>query len=150
MADLKRYPIFRFQHAHFLWLAPLLGVALPTAIAGWGWGDWWGGFLFAGISKVRRGAGGRGVDWLSTADPTWRASPSAPPRLRASPSQAVLLNHSTFCINSLAHWAGDHTFSDQRTPRDCWWVSLLTFGEGQCVYVCAGGGGVTRAKVEYS
>jgi len=44
--------------------------------------------------------------------------------------KASLLSQCTFCINSLAHFIGDSTFDDQRTPRDCWWVSLLTFGEG--------------------
>jgi len=36
----------------------------------------------------------------------------------------------TFCINSLAHWYGDATFADQRSPRDSYLVSLVTFGEG--------------------
>jgi len=36
----------------------------------------------------------------------------------------------TWCINSLAHYFGDATFSDQRSPRDSWWVSIITFGEG--------------------
>lgn len=87
VADLKRSAMMRFQHRHYHWLAALSGLLLPAIIAGCGWGDWGGGFLFAGVSK------------------------------------AVLLNHSTFCINSLAHWVGDHTFSDQRTPRDCWYYA---------------------------
>lgn len=37
---------------------------------------------------------------------------------------------STFCVNSLAHYVGDHTFSDKHTPRDSPWVSFVTFGEG--------------------
>ena len=49
----------------------------------------------------------------------------------AALTKAVCLQHSTFFINSLAHIWGDHTFSDQRTPRDNWLVSLVTFGEGQ-------------------
>jgi len=36
----------------------------------------------------------------------------------------------TFFINSLAHYWGDFTYSDQRTPRDSYFVSLLTWGEG--------------------
>ncbi len=38
--------------------------------------------------------------------------------------------HPTFCVNSVAYYFGDHTLSDQRTPRDSWWVALLTWGEG--------------------
>jgi stearoyl-CoA desaturase (delta-9 desaturase) len=36
----------------------------------------------------------------------------------------------TWCINSLAHYLGDATYSDQRSSRDSWIVSLITFGEG--------------------
>jgi len=42
----------------------------------------------------------------------------------------VVVNQVTFCVNSLAHYWGDATFSDQRTPRDSVFVGLLTFGEG--------------------
>jgi len=42
----------------------------------------------------------------------------------------VFLMHATFCINSLAHYWGDGNFSDQRSPRDSYLVSLITFGEG--------------------
>lgn len=45
-------------------------------------------------------------------------------------AKSVLVLQSTFCVNSLAHYVGDHTYSDVHTPRDCWHVSLVTFGEG--------------------
>lgn len=48
----------------------------------------------------------------------------------ASIARSVLVLQSTFFVNSLAHYWGDHTFSDVHTPRDSYWVSLLTFGEG--------------------
>ena len=48
----------------------------------------------------------------------------------ASILRSVLVLQSTFCVNSLAHFVGDLTFSDVHTPRDSPWVSLLTFGEG--------------------
>jgi len=44
--------------------------------------------------------------------------------------RSVLVMQSTFCVNSLAHYVGDHTFSDKHTPRDSPWVSFVTFGEG--------------------
>jgi len=44
--------------------------------------------------------------------------------------KSVIVLQSTFCVNSLAHYVGDHTFSDVHTPRDCFWVSLVTLGEG--------------------
>lgn len=42
----------------------------------------------------------------------------------------VVMLQCTFCINSLAHYLGDATYSDQRTPRDSPITSLVTFGEG--------------------
>jgi stearoyl-CoA desaturase (delta-9 desaturase) len=48
----------------------------------------------------------------------------------AAVARSVMVMQSTFCVNSLAHYIGDHTFTDAHTPRDSWWVSLVTFGEG--------------------
>jgi len=42
----------------------------------------------------------------------------------------VFVMQSTFCINSLAHYVGEQTYSDYRSSRDNFWVSLVTFGEG--------------------
>lgn len=42
----------------------------------------------------------------------------------------MLLHHSTFCINSLAHAIGEQSFDDKLTPRDSAIVAFLTFGEG--------------------
>jgi len=45
-------------------------------------------------------------------------------------AKSVFLQHCTFFINSLAHTWGDATYSDQKSPRDSYIVSLFTFGEG--------------------
>ena len=50
--------------------------------------------------------------------------------LIAGIAKSVFLMHCTFCINSVAHYIGEATFADERTPRDSWFVSLFTFGEG--------------------
>lgn len=42
----------------------------------------------------------------------------------------VLQHHSTFSINSLAHWLGSATYDDRLTARDSVIVALVTFGEG--------------------
>ncbi|RAH79717.1 hypothetical protein BO86DRAFT_411379 [Aspergillus japonicus CBS 114.51] len=42
----------------------------------------------------------------------------------------VLVHHSTFCINSLAHYLGDRPYDDQVTPRDSFLAAVLTLGEG--------------------
>jgi len=48
----------------------------------------------------------------------------------AAVAKSVFLQHCTFFINSLAHTWGDATYSDQKTPRDSYLVSIFTFGEG--------------------
>lgn len=40
----------------------------------------------------------------------------------------VLVHHSTFCVNSLAHYLGDHTYTDSQTPR--YVIDLPVFLEG--------------------
>jgi stearoyl-CoA desaturase (delta-9 desaturase) len=42
----------------------------------------------------------------------------------------VGVHHSTFFVNSLAHWYGDKTFSDHHTAFDSIVTALLTLGEG--------------------
>jgi stearoyl-CoA desaturase (delta-9 desaturase) len=44
--------------------------------------------------------------------------------------KTVFVLQATWCINSLAHYLGEATYSDQRSPRDSYFVSLITFGEG--------------------
>ncbi|KAJ6500907.1 hypothetical protein C8R45DRAFT_1071408 [Mycena sanguinolenta] len=40
------------------------------------------------------------------------------------------VQHSTFCVNSLAHWLGEAPFDDKHTPRDHVVTALCTLGEG--------------------
>lgn len=51
ISDLTADPIVVFQHRHYLALMLLSGLILPTVIAGLGWGDWKGGFIYGGILK---------------------------------------------------------------------------------------------------
>jgi stearoyl-CoA desaturase (Delta-9 desaturase) len=44
--------------------------------------------------------------------------------------RVVLVQHSTFCINSLCHWTGARPYDSRVSARDSFWVSLVTFGEG--------------------
>ncbi|CAF0917916.1 unnamed protein product [Adineta steineri] len=48
----------------------------------------------------------------------------------ASVLRLVMLHHSTFCVNSLAHYLGDMPFDDKHTPRDHFITALITGGEG--------------------
>lgn len=42
----------------------------------------------------------------------------------------VFVHHSTFCVNSLAHWLGEASFDNKMTPRDHFITALVTVGEG--------------------
>ncbi|MDE1919663.1 MAG: acyl-CoA desaturase [Patescibacteria group bacterium] len=41
-----------------------------------------------------------------------------------------LVLNSTFCINSVCHLWGAQPYTTSNSSRDCWWVSLITMGEG--------------------
>ncbi|MGB1581180.1 MAG: acyl-CoA desaturase, partial [Nevskiales bacterium] len=42
----------------------------------------------------------------------------------------VLVYHVTFLVNSLAHVVGRQRYLTGDDSRNCWWIALLTFGEG--------------------
>ncbi|KAF5371267.1 hypothetical protein D9758_004284 [Tetrapyrgos nigripes] len=42
----------------------------------------------------------------------------------------VFVHHSTFCVNSLAHWLGETPFDDKHTPKDHMITAFVTVGEG--------------------
>lgn len=44
--------------------------------------------------------------------------------------RVLLVHHSTFFVNSLAHRVGSQTYNAKISARDNWLVALLTFGEG--------------------
>jgi len=92
--DLQEDPMINFQHKHYGWLGPLMAFGVPTLVAGLLWGDFWGGFLYAGALRQ------------------------------------VFVHHSTFCVNSVAHLLGSHTYDDERSPRDNLLTAFVTFGEG--------------------
>ncbi|ORX33913.1 putative stearoyl-CoA 9-desaturase [Kockovaella imperatae] len=94
VSDLTRNKVVRWQHKNYLSLLFIMGLILPTIVAGLGWGDWRGGFFFAGAARL------------------------------------VFVHHSTFCVNSLAHWLGDKPFDNKHTPCDHFFTALCTIGEG--------------------
>ncbi|ORZ26360.1 putative stearoyl-CoA desaturase [Lobosporangium transversale] len=51
ISDLKADKLVMFQHNHFPWLAPMISLGVPTVVAGLGWGDYWGGFIYGGIIR---------------------------------------------------------------------------------------------------
>lgn len=48
----------------------------------------------------------------------------------AGVARLVFVHHSTFCVNSLAHWAGAATYTDGHTARNSIVTALVTLGEG--------------------
>lgn len=42
----------------------------------------------------------------------------------------VVVFHCTWFVNSATHKFGYRTFDSKDTSRNCWWVALVTFGEG--------------------
>lgn len=94
VSDLNRDPVVQWQHKYYVPLIIGMGFVVPTLVAGLGWGDYRGGFFFAGAARL------------------------------------LFVHHSTFCVNSLAHWLGDAPFDDRHTPRDHFITALVTNGEG--------------------
>lgn len=48
----------------------------------------------------------------------------------AAVARLVFVHHSTFCVNSLAHWLGESPFDDKHTPKDHMITAFVTVGEG--------------------
>jgi len=48
----------------------------------------------------------------------------------ASMLRVVFVHHATFFVNSLAHYLGDKSYSDQHTAFDSFVTAILTLGEG--------------------
>ncbi|KAI9024958.1 stearoyl-CoA desaturase [Phycomyces nitens] len=44
--------------------------------------------------------------------------------------RVTVIHHSTFFVNSLAHFLGDDTYDNHHSPRDHWLTAFLTLGEG--------------------
>jgi stearoyl-CoA desaturase (Delta-9 desaturase) len=58
----------------------------------------------------------------------WKAALGA--FLIAGVLRVVVLQHATFCINSLCHYIGAQPYSSKCSARDSWILAIFTFGEG--------------------
>ncbi|KLU81813.1 acyl-CoA desaturase [Magnaporthiopsis poae ATCC 64411] len=52
ITDLNEDPVVVWQHRNFIKCVITMALVFPTVVAGLGWGDWWGGFIYAGILRV--------------------------------------------------------------------------------------------------
>jgi stearoyl-CoA desaturase (Delta-9 desaturase) len=58
----------------------------------------------------------------------WKAALGA--FLVAGVLRVVVLQHATFCINSLCHYIGEQPYSSKCSARDSWLMAIVTLGEG--------------------
>jgi len=52
ISDLSKNDIVRWQHRYYLQLLLSMGIIVPTFVAGLGWGDWKGGYVYAGLLRL--------------------------------------------------------------------------------------------------
>jgi stearoyl-CoA desaturase (delta-9 desaturase) len=52
ITDLNEDPIVVWQHRHYLKCVIFMALVLPTLVCGLGWGDWVGGYVYAGILRI--------------------------------------------------------------------------------------------------
>jgi len=52
ISDLNDDPVVVWQHKNYLKVVFFMGLIFPTLVAGLGWGDWWGGYIYAGILRI--------------------------------------------------------------------------------------------------
>ncbi|KAH8173304.1 fatty acid desaturase domain-containing protein [Sarocladium implicatum] len=52
ISDLNEDPVVVWQHRNFIKSVIFMSVIFPTLVCGLGWGDWMGGYVYAGILRV--------------------------------------------------------------------------------------------------
>ncbi|GAA5821841.1 hypothetical protein JCM3770_005558 [Rhodotorula araucariae] len=112
VSDLSVNEVVKWQHRWYIYLIVGMGFIFPTLVAGLGWGDYRGGFFFAGAARLLFVHHVRSL------------------RILIFAALLTRLVQSTFCVNSLAHWLGETPFDDKHSPRDHWITALATVGEG--------------------
>jgi len=52
ITDLEEDPMVMIQNKYYAFFSLFMGFIFPALVAGFGWGDWKGGFLFAGVTRL--------------------------------------------------------------------------------------------------
>lgn len=52
ITDLNEDPVVVWQHKNYLKVVLFMGLVFPMLVCGLGWGDWRGGFVYAGILRI--------------------------------------------------------------------------------------------------
>lgn len=125
---------------YYLPIATFMAVVLPTLICGLGWGGYtqhypsgWAAAIDVLLSTIRCGRCLHiAYRHLSPAaySNLFRAGDYWGGYFIAGVARLVFVHHSTFCVNSLAHWAGSATYTDGHTARNSIITALVTLGEG--------------------
>ncbi|KAK6341779.1 stearoyl-CoA 9-desaturase [Orbilia blumenaviensis] len=52
ITDLSEDPVVIWQHKHYIPIVTFMSLIFPMMVSGLGWGDWKGGFIYAGILRI--------------------------------------------------------------------------------------------------
>ena len=52
ISDLNEDPVVVWQHKNYLTCVIVMALVIPTLVCGFGWGDWLGGYVYAGILRI--------------------------------------------------------------------------------------------------
>jgi len=52
ISDLRNNPVVQWQYRNYFVIALTWGIIIPTVIPGWSWGDWRGGYFYAGFFRM--------------------------------------------------------------------------------------------------
>ncbi|KAF8477506.1 hypothetical protein BDZ91DRAFT_673134 [Kalaharituber pfeilii] len=52
ISDLNEDPVVVWQHKNYLFVVTFMGLIFPSLVAGIGWGDYFGGLIYAGILRI--------------------------------------------------------------------------------------------------
>jgi stearoyl-CoA desaturase (delta-9 desaturase) len=52
ISDLLNNPVVMWQRHYYPWLVLVTAVIFPTMVAGLGWGDWQGGFVYSALLRL--------------------------------------------------------------------------------------------------
>ena len=52
ISDLNEDPVVVWQHKNYLSCVIVMALVIPTLVCGFGWGDWLGGYVYAGILRI--------------------------------------------------------------------------------------------------
>ncbi|RDW67045.1 acyl-CoA desaturase-2 [Coleophoma crateriformis] len=52
ISDLNDDPVVVWQHRNYIKTVVVMGMVFPCMVCGLGWGDWFGGFIYAGLLRI--------------------------------------------------------------------------------------------------